>query len=771
MNTKHITLLCSLGALLVSPGVSAQTSQQLLNAIDNVNRQWQSSHPAKVWAFWDHAAYYTGNMEVYRLTGKPEYYDYSDQWCRHNDWQGARETDKRKWRYSTYGEGQEYVLFGDWQICFQTYIDMYQLVPGRHKVARAIEVMSHEVSMDERKFWWWSDALYMVMPVMTKMYRLTGERKYLDKLTENFLWSDSLMWDSEAQLYYRDAKYIWPKVTTICDGGKSFWARGDGWVLAGLAKVLADMPRDYEHRDVFVKRFQQLAAGVKACQQEEGYWSRSMLCEADAPGPETSGTAFFTYGLLWGVNHGLLSRDEYSSTIEKAWEYLYTKALQSDNTIGYVQPIGEKPDPTRVVNAQSQAPFGTGAWLLAACERVRYLDNTASQNTLEGAPKVAVNARSMTVTISNPSSTERRDVVELDAEKVFEKLNIAGGRQFIVLDGDNVEQPYQLTSDGKVLVQAFVGPTASTTLTLTTGEPRVARLDVNGRIYPNREDDLSWETDKNAWRMYGPKMHGKGVTGFDTFAKNVTYPILDALYQSELTSYGINGQLQKQGRGNEWAQIHRDVYTYHRNRGEGMDAYTVGKTLGAGAPTIMNGTEMSLPDVYETAQITENGPLRFSVIEQMFEHDGIKETRTISQDKGQHMAQVTVDYDGVADGTMVASGIVVHKSQPTAYVINRKTGYVAVADALDTPQGQNGQLYIACLFPEKMKTLRYIPLEQETAGGVGHVVGETAYRQGQPFTYYAGTAWSKYDVTSMSVWESILTDFSIKLKQPLKVEY
>ena len=100
-----------------------------------------------------------------------------------------------------------------------------------------------------------------------------------------------------------------------------------------------------------------------------------MLCPDDAPGYETSGTAFFTYGILWGVNHDILPRDQYRETIKKAYKYLFEVALQPDGSIGYVQPIGEKPDPTKTVNAQSQAPFGTGAWLLAACEFYTYFGN------------------------------------------------------------------------------------------------------------------------------------------------------------------------------------------------------------------------------------------------------------------------------------------------------------------------------------------------------------------------------------------------------------
>ena len=81
---------------------------------------------------------------------------------------------------------------------------------------------------------------------------------------------------------------------------RTFGSRGDGWVLAGLAKVLKDLPADYEHRSFFVNKYVKLAEAVAAIQQPEGYWTRSMMDPTHAPGPETSGTAFFTYGFLWG---------------------------------------------------------------------------------------------------------------------------------------------------------------------------------------------------------------------------------------------------------------------------------------------------------------------------------------------------------------------------------------------------------------------------------------------------------------------------------------
>ena len=357
------------------------TTDKVKDVIKKVNTYWQANNPAEVRAFWDNAAYHTGNIEVYKLLGDRrqesevwgQMLDYSIRWAEHNQWKGATEPDPTKWKYKQYGEGQDYVLFGDWQICFQTYIDLYQL-KGRDemKVARAKEVMGYEADSKANDYWWWADALYMVMPVMTKMYQLTGDEKYLDKLYSNICYSDSIMLDHETGLYFRDGKYVYPKHQTA-NGKKDFWARGDGWVLAGLAKVLQDMPKTYRHQPFFAEKFVDLAYGVKKLQQPEGHWTRSMMDPDQAPGYETSGTAFFCYGLLWGVNNGYLPKKEFEPVIEKAWNYLSTVALQPDGKVGYVQPIGERAIPGQTVDTNSQANFGVGAFLLAACEYYRYI--------------------------------------------------------------------------------------------------------------------------------------------------------------------------------------------------------------------------------------------------------------------------------------------------------------------------------------------------------------------------------------------------------------
>lgn len=349
-----------------------QDKQEILKKIELVNGYWQSNNTPYQRSFWDIAAYHTGNMEAYFVTKNEAYKNYSTAWAEYNQWKGAKGKDKSNWKY-TYGETDDFVLFGDWQICFQTYIDLYNLEKDENKIARVKEVMEYQINTPNNDYWWWADGLYMVMPVMTKMYQLTGNKLYLEKLNQYLSYTNKIIYDKEIGLYYRDSKYVYPKHKTA-NGKKDFWARGDGWVFAGLSKVLKDLPKNDSHRNEYISIYKGMARAIKNAQHKDGYWTRSMLDSAHAPGPETSGTAFFTYGILCGINNGLLSYNEYKPVIQKSWSYLTNVALQKDGKLGFVQPIGERAIPGQLVDKNSTSNFGVGAFLLAACEMHRFLN-------------------------------------------------------------------------------------------------------------------------------------------------------------------------------------------------------------------------------------------------------------------------------------------------------------------------------------------------------------------------------------------------------------
>ena len=714
-----------------------------IEIVQKVNDAYQATHSPEVRAFWDDAAYFTGNMEAYRLTGNARYLEYSDKWARHNKWSGATEKDQSKWLYKQYGESMQHVQFGDWQICFQTYLDMYRMNPDAYKIARAIEVMDYQVKNSATDYWWWADALYMVMPVYTKLYKVTGNEQYLDQLYANYKYADDLMWDKESHLYFRDGKYIYPAHKPDL-GKKDFWARGDGWVLAGLAKVLADMPADYKHRPFFVERFQQLAEAVAACQQKEGYWTRSILDPEQAVGPETSGTAFFTYGLLWGMNHGLLDKAKYQPVTDLAWKYLTTVALQADGTVGYVQPIGEKAIKGQQLTAKNTANFGTGAMLLAACEKVRFDDASCAP---------AADAAPVTVTVGNPSGMQRQEVVELDAASVFQRLGISGGRQFVVKNALGFEVPYQLTYDGKLLIEACVAPKGQATYTITKGEPSVFVNTCYGRMYPERVDDIAWENDRGAYRCYGPALQRSGEDAFgnDVWVKNTPDLVVESRYHNELVN----------------------KLSYHVDRGYGLDCYKVGPTLGCGTPALIQGDNLVFPYCWKEYELLDNGPLRFTVRlkynpSKYGNDDNVVENRILSIDKGSNFNKMTVWYDGLTAPADVASGVVIHTEDTESVVLGKN--YVQYADPTDNPKGQNFQIYVAAIFPDGVDQTRKVMYQNPVRGNAGHALGiKRGIKSGEKFTYYFGSSWSKYDCRTQKEWQQRIDNFQSALGQKLEV--
>jgi rhamnogalacturonyl hydrolase YesR len=768
---KRLILLLS--ALLVL-GVTANArskkklpeSQKQLSTIEmivKVNDYWQQHHKPEVRSFWDEAAYHTGNMEAYKLLGIARWQSYSDAWARHNKWMGAQEQNPAKWKYKTYGEGHDFVLFGDWQICFQTYLDLYEMNPDAFKIKRAIEVMDTECRSQDTDYWWWADALYMVMPVFTKLYKATGEVKYLDKLYANYKWADELMYDKDEQLYYRDAKYIYPKVKTT-SGGKSFWARGDGWVLAGLAKVLSDMPADYAHRDFFVQRFRELAQGVARVQRPGGYWSRSMLCEEDAPGPETSGTAFFTYGMLWGVNHGLLDRATYEPVIAKAWKYLSKTALQSDGSVGFVQPIGEKPDPTKTVDARSQANFGVGAFLLAACEKVRYDDSS-----------VAVGQQAFRLVVTNESDEFRQQVIEVESKQVFEKLGIQGGRQFIVFDEGGLEVAYQLSSEGKVLLDAGVRPHGQQVFTFKKGTPKNYQTVCYGRIYPERKDDYAWENDRTAYRVYGPALQrtGERSYGTDVWSKNTPELVVEQRYWIEdVVMMPAVEKLRKENR-QRGDSLYR-LNSYHNDHGRGMDLYKVGATLGCGTPALMVDGTLQYPYCFKSFEVLDNGPLRTKV--HLTYHPAkigvdtaVVEHRYVELDKGSNFNKTTVCYEGLTQSVSLAAGMVIHSEDKESIMFG--SDYVLYADPTDNVGVNNCQLFVGVLFPQGISETKMLPFNPPSGGNEGHALGILKNYKGQPYTYYFGSAWSKNDVRTLHEWQ-LRSEWTMRgVCQPLKLSW
>jgi hypothetical protein len=138
--------------------------------------------------------------------------------------------------------------------------------------------------------------------------------------------------------------------------------------LAALARVLRELPANDSARAEYVVTLKELSAAIKAVQRPDGFWNMSLADPNHHPGPETSGTALFVYGMAWGINNGLLSRSAYQPVVARGWNAMVTTAVHPDGKLGYVQGIGLAPVPVTNVTYESTADFGVGAFLLAGSE-------------------------------------------------------------------------------------------------------------------------------------------------------------------------------------------------------------------------------------------------------------------------------------------------------------------------------------------------------------------------------------------------------------------
>jgi unsaturated rhamnogalacturonyl hydrolase len=213
------------------------------------------------------------------------------------------------------------------------------------------------------------DSQFMALPAFAMLGKRDNNNSYFTRMKDlwNYTKVTLQLYDTTAHLYYRDASYIYPGTQTP-NGKKLFWSRGNGWALGALARILTDLPSNDSNRAAYVKTFQELSAALKAVQRSDGFWNMSLYDPNYYPGPETSGTALFAYGMAWGINNGLLSKTTYTPVVAKAWNAMVGTAVHANGQLGYVQPVGEAPVDPSLVTYDSSFDFGVGCFLLAGSE-------------------------------------------------------------------------------------------------------------------------------------------------------------------------------------------------------------------------------------------------------------------------------------------------------------------------------------------------------------------------------------------------------------------
>jgi unsaturated rhamnogalacturonyl hydrolase len=259
---------------------------------------------------WTNAALYTGIFELGRVSGDEKYDQTLITIGNDVNWN----TGSNRLMADDYCVGQTYSLL------YMKYKDQKMIAPFKH-LADSIVRLPFNESLEwknniQSHEWAWCDALFMGPTALAYLSTATGDLKYLDKAASLWWKTTDYLYDTQEHLYSRDGSYLNKKEK---NGAKVFWSRGNGWVLAGLARVIENMPADYPGRQKFVDQYKDIAAKIAALQQPDGSWHASLLDPDSYPIKETSGTGFYCYAILWGINHGILNRSQFLPVAKKAW--------------------------------------------------------------------------------------------------------------------------------------------------------------------------------------------------------------------------------------------------------------------------------------------------------------------------------------------------------------------------------------------------------------------------------------------------------------------
>lgn len=358
-----LVLLSALVTMAGEPPGSSATSNLEQAAIRDVLKRvadWQLVNPSSssnryTEDCWTWAAFYTGLMAWSRMADDPRYHNAMLQMGKRFNWQPARR-----------------IYHADDHCVSQTYLELYlqhrdpaMLQPTKARFDYILEhPNTNSLQFDIRGAldrWSWCDSLFMSPPALARLFTATGDRRYLDYMTREWWITTDYLYDREERLYFRDSTFFSRREA---NGRKIFWSRGNGWVLAGIARVLEHLPADHPDRPRFNTLFREIAGKVLACQQPDGLWRASLLDPQSYPMKETSGSGFFVYSFAWGVNHGLLDRTEFEPGIRRGWHAL-VECVQPDGKLTHVQPVGANP---KEFEASSSDVFGVGAFLLAGSE-------------------------------------------------------------------------------------------------------------------------------------------------------------------------------------------------------------------------------------------------------------------------------------------------------------------------------------------------------------------------------------------------------------------
>jgi rhamnogalacturonyl hydrolase YesR len=777
-----IIALTTFGSTLRAESQVGTTPQAVLGTMQRV-ADWELANPATSPATdWVAAAGEAGFMALAGISPAPKYREAMLAMATGQHW----ELGPRKYDADDQCVGQTYAEL------YFLYRDPKMLEPMRRHFDAILAQPPSTLSLDfaqghaARDLWSWCDSLFMAPPTWVRLYAATDDTRYLDYAVTNWWRTADYLYDPDEHLFFRDSTYF---KKTEANGRKVFWGRGNGWVMAGLVRLLEYLPVNHPDRPRFEKIFRDMAGKILTCQQPDGLWRSSLLDPESYPLQETSGSAFFTYALAWGVNQGLLDQAKFEPAVQRGWAAL-TACVNPDGQLTHVQPVGSDP---RHFAPDATAPYGVGAFLLAGSEIYRQAVIAAATANTAGQKGWCM------VKVTNPADFRRdTETVEVKLEgtntqaaaasAIFQRsghLAVMDGLSSRILDA----QIYADKEAGphKLLFQVDLAPGETRLFYILdasvlpgTPPPIVKTF---ARRVPEREDDFAWESDRIAHRIFGQALE--------------TWPA------EPLTSSGVDVWI-KRTRHLVVNDMYRTMKLFNTN-GASQDDYRVGKTRGCGGLGIWLDGKLYVSKNWRTCRVITSGPIRaeFELTYETWSAGSrrVSETKRISIDAGSSLSRFASTFQsedpsslpiaiGLAerpgDNLVVTDGAPeiatwVSSTAKGLVVQNQAEGWMTYWQPQDFAKGTTAVAVVlpkgsvesftndnpnlpAKAFQAPTKTLG------EGQPALRNFLTITTAQPGQPLVYYLGAGWDEsVDYHSAAEWNDYVRRFAERRDQPLQI--
>ncbi|MDO5571411.1 MAG: DUF4861 family protein [Bacteroidales bacterium] len=362
-----------------------------------------------------------------------------------------------------------------------------------------------------------------------------------------------------------------------------------------------------------------------------------------------------------------------------------------------------------------------------------------------------IKEKSVSIFVQNPTSMDRKnEMIEVDWD-LIKNVFRDDKQSFIILNQFGEKIPYQFVYYGfktpeLLIFQASLKANEKLEFKIVHGEPDSIKSRVNVAFVPERKDDISWENNRIAYRMYGPALEVDPKEalvsgGIDLWVKSTPELVAAKWYKDDLAH----------------------VKSYHKDNGEGLDFYSVGKSLGAGASApIKKDSLYYIGHNFKSYDILDNGPLRlvFKLTYQpYYAYDSIMvdEHRLISLDAGSNLNKIVENYGDIKKSLKIAAGFPYYGND--TYVINADQGYISYAQPEDSI---NGVIYLGLVSDVALEDTKVVNNQM-----VSIFDYQPSYKEGRGLTYYSGGGWNKGGYPSFKDWTNYISDFANKVRHPL----